>query len=380
MGVSKVIKKPIDESNVLQAFAWAVQQERSPTVPITILNQIRKALEKKDQQEIVTLKQMFFAHESVTEGQKKQLEAEILYAYGSYEAAKESCVEALKLMNNSASVLNLLGRSMMKLRDFEGAMNCLENAHILSPLNIERLCNMAEINVEMGDEKSAHQTIKEAKKIDNDAEKIKETEVKIALVSYSSPTAKKMIENLLSLENIISFTNNRGVALIRKERYEEGIKFYNEALASMPDNRNDIKALVHYNLGLAYIKNDNTDLGLDALEKALKCNYRPITIKVQSLKSRIEKARKQNISFSLNIDESKPSTTDDEKDLELKMILGDLHTKNKNTTSCCSGLYFDRVPSPEIEKLLTTKLRFSVEDGLVREETLGLDKAAKAKA
>ena len=59
---------------------------------------------------------------------------------------------------------------MMKLRDFTSALKCFEKAQSLSPLNIERLCQIAEANSEIGAQEAAKENIDDAKDDDDDAD------------------------------------------------------------------------------------------------------------------------------------------------------------------------------------------------------------------
>ena len=68
---------------------------------------------------------------------------------------------------------------------------------------------------------------------------------------------------------MISFLNTRAVLAVRNLNIEEGVKFYNQALAGSDPMDALIQAKVLFNQGLAYVRNNQLLLAEAALQKSL---------------------------------------------------------------------------------------------------------------
>ena len=179
------------------------------------MQKLEIALKKKDDEQIASLKKKYVDHDGTTEADKLYVEALVAYSAGCYLAAKEAALSALKSGGNSLDVLNILGKSMMKLREFDAALRYLDNAQLMCPQNIERICRIAEAHLENGDDEKFSATLGQASELDEDNTAVKETAVKGALKHHNQDLTKSLMSQLDSLEEIVSYTNNRAVSLIR---------------------------------------------------------------------------------------------------------------------------------------------------------------------
>ena len=120
----------------------------------------------------------------------------------------------------------------------------------------------------MGDAENASETMKDASLLDPDSERVKETGAKLAINSANPSQAKKMMGELKAIENVVAYMNNQAVAMARCGMISEGIEEYKKTLEAIPENRQDIVAIVNYNLALANIRAENLKDAIVPLEVA----------------------------------------------------------------------------------------------------------------
>lgn len=366
MGVTDRIRKPIEAQAFFQDVIWVINQDRSPSEPVILLQKIRQAMADQNFEKLAAYTKRYMDSDKPSEPEKSLLQAELAFYRGHYPSARNMALNVLKSGLASVEVLNLLGKTMMKLRDFESALCCLENAEVISPSNVKRLCNIAEAHLEMGEQKDFEENLDEAKAIAPNAKEVVEVEIKGALVNGEGEKANSLMKSLQSLLSIVSFTNNRAISLIRTDRFDEGLKLYTEALQAVPENRNEVLAILHYNQGLALARANRLEEARQQMEAAAALKSEKIKSKVSSLKGRIQKAIDSNQKLELTVSkENSPESisTDPQKDYEelmmaLKINPGDL---------CCHKIYFEYAVSPDLKEKLDRPLRFKKRSSIQRE-------------
>lgn len=299
MGVANLIIKPTEREQLLKAVVWTIQQERMPTEQQTLENKIRVFLTAKNTVEAEALIIRYLAEPTISDGRKNVIRAELAFVREQYEAARDFAIESLKGTTESVFALNILGKSLMTLRQFEAALKCFQKAQSLSPVNLERLVMMAETQAEMGEPEVAETTVAKARDIDPDSATVKEGEVRVAMASGSSEAAKKMLGQIESIGNVISYLNNKAVAHSKCGFMEEGIEIYQKTLDSVPEEKTEVRAVVTYNMAMAKIrKNDLVDALVD-LDAVIAIPGAKVAKKAQSLKERLQASLAANTSFAL---------------------------------------------------------------------------------
>ena len=321
MGVTDRIRKPLNEDSFIKDIIWIINQDRRPTDPATILAKIHQAITDKDRSQIANLKKKYFEHPEVTEADKQFVNAQIAYGSGFYQKAKQYASEVLMLGGDSVQVLNLLGKSMMKLREFDGALRCLENAQVISPTNVMRLCCIAESHLENGDDENFDKVLSQAKMVDHENRNIQKTEAKGALKKGDHHSARDLMSSLSSLSDIVAFTNNRAVALIRNDRFDDGVSLYHDALLSIPSREKSILATLYYNLGLAMARSDRLEESLDYLQKAKDYKIEHLKLKIYSLRKRVKQALENGEQLELKLS---PMRTEEEEGEKLEAYLNEM--------------------------------------------------------
>ncbi|MDQ3230693.1 MAG: response regulator, partial [Pseudobdellovibrionaceae bacterium] len=171
MGVAHTLQKPFQRKELEQSIIWTIQQDRQPTEQGSMERKMRQLLSERQFDEAAKIKERYIADTTINIGSKELIEAEFAYAFGDNEKARDFGIEAIKHAGESIFILNLLGKALINLREFETALKCFQKAQTLAPLNLERLCQIAEIHSELGDTSKANEILEEAKDIDPDSQR-----------------------------------------------------------------------------------------------------------------------------------------------------------------------------------------------------------------
>jgi CheY-like chemotaxis protein len=371
IGVTNVVEKPFDRTEFLKCVIWTIQQERIPTEQQTLEVKIRKLLKVKDFNEAEQLIARYCSDTKTSMGRQLLINAEWDYAKKDYPAAKAKCIAALKNSIDAINAFTLLGRTLIQMRDFEGALKCLEKAQSLSPNNIERLCSIAESHAETGDLEAAKSAVDSAVDLDPDAVAVQETQVKVAIASDDLDSAKKIMNSLDALENIISYMNNKAVAFARTDRFEDSLNEYEKTVKALPDQKPELKAMVLYNNALALARASRLEEARDKLDMVLIDPPEKIKAKAWSLKARIDQALQSGAAFQLNVNQNAPvpklpnqSENDGAEPENIVEILpnpGDIG---------CYMIFQQKDKDPKVDAMLKKPISFTSRVGISREETM----------
>jgi CheY-like chemotaxis protein len=377
MGVANMAEKPMERATFLKAVIWTIQQDRMPTETQTIENKVRAFLAAKKVNDAEELLVRFLADDSVAAGRKAVLRAEHAFAKENYEASRDFAIEAIKSSGESLFALNVLGKSLMILRQFEAALKCFQKAQGVSPMNLERLVTIAETQAEAGDATAAEASINRAKDIDPDSTTVQEGEVKVALATGSPDAAKAILGKMESMNNIIGYLNNKAIAHAKCGFGKEGIEIYEKTLESIPEDKRDILAIVNYNMALAKVRNGDLAGAVPDLDAVIAYPESRVHKKAVSLKERLSPALDKGMTFSLReADQVAP-------DPQQEVGAGDTVTKTADATTLiaamleiapgdhCCYLVFQSTEAAdsELTKAMATAPKYQVRKTIERAET-----------
>lgn len=312
MGVTNRIRKPIEAKAFYRDFLWIVHQDKVPTEPFTILQKIKQAMLENNGETLAKLTKRYMESDKCSVADKSLLQAELSYYRGHFSASRDLALTTLKSGMLNVEVLNTLGKSLMKMRDFVTALRCFETAQIVSPKNVRRICDIAESHLELGELELFEVSLQEAKDLDPSATAVTEVDLKGALVKKDAAKALSLMQSLKSLLTILSFTNNRAVSLIRCDRFQEGIDLYREALQAVPEGQVEIKGILQYNLALALARLNRIDEAKEVLLGEEVGRVAKVSGKARSLFQRVNKALLSGEKVSLNRDTTAPAPVETE--------------------------------------------------------------------
>jgi tetratricopeptide (TPR) repeat protein len=354
---------------------------------------MRQLLAERQFEEAARIKERYTSDATIGVGAKELIEAEFAYAFGDNEKARDFGIEAIKHAGESIFILNLLGKALINLREFETALKCFQKAQTLAPLNLERLCQIAEIHSELGDTSKAHEILEEAKDIDPDSQRVMEAEAKAAINSGESSVAKKIMAQLRAMENVVAYMNNRSVAMARCGMIDEGIEGYKKTLEAIPDERPDIKGIVHYNIAFAHIRAGKMPEAKAELEQVLQYKSSKVLAKSEALLKRLNHAIEKGTQLSIARNDqaltrtlgdlhgqapaaggSDKPTVDEAKEAAKSKILAVVESKPGDMA--CHMIYRSSVAIPKAAKMLEGQLRFNPRKAIERAESMGADRMA----
>ena len=300
VGVSTVIQKPIVEADFISTVLMELRQSANPSEVDTLSRKIFQLIKAGNIEQASTLAGRLFALKEVTEANCLPIQAEFLFHEKQYEEAKAKAMESIKISGPDVTNLNTLGKSCMALGEFESAMKCFDKAKAMSPDNLERLCMMANIEYDQEDKGKADELMEQASKIDKDAESVVRTKVDIMTKEGDTAGAKEILGSMDNVSNMISFWNNQAIAYARNDRLDQAYKTYERALESLPKSEEDLKTLVSYNFGLAYVRAGEYKRAKALLEQAAEEPMHRIYNKANSLLDRVEEAIHEGTKVVIN--------------------------------------------------------------------------------
>jgi CheY-like chemotaxis protein len=389
MGVANLAEKPMDRAAFLKSVIWTIQQDRMPTESQTMENKIRALLSAKKMQEAEEIMLRYLDDATINAGRKAVIRAEHAFAKDSYELARDFAIEAIKQSGESLFALNILGKSLMILRQFEQALKCFQKAQGVSPMNLERLVMIAETQAEIGDAVSAGATINKSKDIDPDSKTVQDGEVKVALATGSSDAAKDILGKMESMSNIIGYLNNKAIAHAKCGFGKEGIEIYEKTIQSIPPDKRDILAIVNYNMALAKIRNGDLAGAMPDLDAVIAIPESRVHKKAANLKERLSPALTTGMTFSLREADQVQAPTPESSSPESAAVdapkIADATTLIKAMLEmapgdqCCYLVFQSTAPiDADLTKALSTPPKFKLRKTIERGETFTGSTGAKS--
>ena len=306
MGVTKVISKPMGSTEILPLLTNAIRQEHGRQNQNVLERKIRSAILRKDIGHVKSLIAQLNEIPEVGPGVKLLMNGELAFLEDHFEAAIDNGVRALGQGGDALSILNLMGKAYMKLQRHDEAFKCLQKAQDISPMNVNRLCMLAEISASQGEVGQAAEVLNRAKGIDSQSPLVKSTAAKVAIAIGDTGAARGIMADIDSASEIIAYTNNRAVFLAKKGQVKEAIQTYIQALASLPTRHMDLAATINYNLALVYIRTGDMAKAQSHITKATSQVDSQILAKCKALKSRIDDAVQSGKVLKLAPTEAQP--------------------------------------------------------------------------
>lgn len=295
-----ILKKPLTKEAWVAKVSWSLQEAKTTKNPRLLVENLRNLIYAgripDAAEELSHLRSLGV----LDQGCILELSAQIAYAEKDFEQCKQFCLQALSEGEATIFVLSLLAKALMKLREFDAAIRCLDVANAMGPGNIQRLCMLAEGYLEIGEMEKASGAIDSAAAIDPNSEEVKTARLKQEMVSGNTEKAKELMSGFNAPRNIISFMNSRAVSLSFSGKHEESIAIYDQTSAAISPYRLDLQAVVFYNKALALARASDLSGCIAALmeaEKGADSNLQP---RLKSLKARALISQEQNIPLKLN--------------------------------------------------------------------------------
>lgn len=381
MGVTALMPREIEKKELIKNVIYCIQQKRKPSGLSSLENAIRQKLKNKKADEAVKLKEEYLAHPFCTGLRKNIILAEFAYYEEKYLEARDLALRAISEERETVILLNLIGKCLIKLDDYENAMKCFEKANELSPKNLERLCTMAIASKVAGNEGKAEENIGKAAELDGASEEVLGARSSMAIVGGDAEEARKIMEEMGSIKKIIAFMNNQAVVYAKSGQAKKSMDLYRDTIAAIPEKDSEMQALVTFNLAFAHLRSDEFEDAAQLFDKAAKLTNGHLAEKatrvLQSIRTGLEKgqaikiskgATPKEINFQQEAAEAGSPKIIDHKEIKAKLSFqaGDL---------CCFKIYEGGGEQSErVIRLRDKPLHFNPRENIKREESYGLEK------
>lgn len=231
-------------------------------------------------------------------------EGEELLDQGNYQKAIDIFQDVLKIKPDSASVRILMGKAYEEMKDFErarqlyeeaieknpeylrayntltdflikiddkkAALNYLEKAAEISPVNPQRHLMIGKLALEC--RKDTEKAEKAFRKALKQSPEIAHEVAEIYLENRNAKKAEEFFRSSLTQNQSVHIYNRLGIALRKQRKWKKAIEEYQKALKIDPNDE-----VIFYNMGMAYLEGDKMAGGkkndaIICLKNALKIN------------------------------------------------------------------------------------------------------------
>ena len=189
------------------------------------------------------------------------------------------------LLNNSKipRALHLKARCLMNKGNTEEASLYLKRSTLLNPLNSQRLIDFGESLLRLNRPKEARDPFMKALKVDPSSKKAKGGLGTTNMLLGNINEGLSFINELASDRERASVFNNSGVLAIKDRQIGAALKFYDLGIALINDRQ--LKAKLVFNKGLAFLKNQDKEAGINLLKEAIALD--PSFGRAESLLTRV---------------------------------------------------------------------------------------------
>ena len=290
MGANGVLSKPVTKVGLVKTVVSILRQDAFPKDYKDVERKIRALIEAGKKEESI---EAFKGLENLTKVPPEVLlilKAEINYLLNDFETAKVHAVNAFKITGETVDCLNIMGKVFLKLGERNSALKCLSRASSMNTKNLRRLCELAQVNSELGNHEGAAKALDSAENFDGGSALVKETKAGLALNTGDPKLAKKIMQDLGTFDQVLKYMNNRAVLLAKEGEFETSLDLYKNAVRSLPDNAHSERDIILYNLGMALARKGDALNAADVLKRISKYTPAPLHAKTQSLLRRVQQA------------------------------------------------------------------------------------------
>ncbi len=233
------------------------------------ISQLENATEENDQKRIETTILNLY-HEFPDSHRAKIEYANLCLKNRDYEQAINIARKALAFSPDNLRALNIIARAHLQTGRFEDAVKILERSDGLSPGNAERLVALGDGLLALNKVKQAKEKYQAATKIDTRNLGARRGLLAIELSESNLNHAVELLRDSKDSSEIASLYNNIGIFSARRGEIETAELSYQTALRAL--SQDFLKAKVHFNLGLAFERQNIKQRAIDAYREALALN------------------------------------------------------------------------------------------------------------
>lgn len=238
--------------------------------------------------------------------------ANLMITMGEWDEAEETIDEVLEQTLSLPKAVHIKARCLLKRKEKKEAIKYLETATQLNPYSTERLISLGNLLIDDQQFESAKTSFKNALNLDPDnTDAIKgESMANLMLKEYEQ--AIEAMKNFTTDRERAAIFNNAAVMEAQAGAFDNAYKLYEYCLKIV--RKPKIKAIIHYNLGLGYFRNDAVPEAVKEINKAASLN--PENEKYKALLVKLEKIKEGGLPPKQSQVENMSSFADDWKEIE----------------------------------------------------------------
>lgn len=211
---------------------------------------------------------------TLTKAEPDNMRAAVEYGYslceeGGLGAAIEHLVGVTNRFPFELRAKHLLARCYMKLGEWDKAQSYLEQAELIDPKNVDRLCDYGRALMNTDQIKKAMGKFNKALELDADCSEAKMGRIQCDLLLDHMNDALKMLNQMQGAQELASVFNGAAIIAIRKKNFKQGLSLYKTAVSYVSGD-SSVLARVFFNMGLGLVKWGKIPLAVAAFEKASK--------------------------------------------------------------------------------------------------------------
>ncbi|MBC7659359.1 MAG: tetratricopeptide repeat protein [Chitinophagaceae bacterium] len=186
-----------------------------------------------------------------------------------WHEAQDLLIEIIARFSFDTRAKHLLARCFMKRADFDKARYYLEQASVLSPFNVERLCELAQVLLDDYQLSQALGTFQDVLKLDPEVDAARLGQSQCELLLGEANDIFTVLRQMQDPFEFASVFNGAAIVAIRAGHFQQGIGLYKTAVGHLVEHPS-LMSRVFFNMGLGLHKWGKGKLAIAAFEKAVE--------------------------------------------------------------------------------------------------------------
>jgi tetratricopeptide (TPR) repeat protein len=180
--------------------------------------------------------------------------------------------------------IHLLGRTLLKLGNYEEALKAMEKSQLVNGLDADRLVDVGQVLLNMDRFKDARESFDKALQLEPGHRGATVGKGQAYLMDGAVNEALGILTGSTTDLELASIFNTCAVMSMRKGRHQFGIDLYHSALGAVSRN-SKVKSRLFFNMGLGYRRWGKKEKALESLEKArsLDPTFKRVDAQIQKI-------------------------------------------------------------------------------------------------
>lgn len=163
---------------------------------------------------------------------------------------------------------NLYARCLMKAGHFDKAIEILQKAKLINPLQVERLVELGHCLLKVDRVREALDNFQAALKIEPSSRAAKMGEGVCRMIEGEVNEGLELVRGVSTPQELASIFNQAGIISMRQKKFETGLRLYQTAIGVLGKEHPQALARLVFNIGIGYFRWNNLAKAREFFEKA----------------------------------------------------------------------------------------------------------------